>query len=429
MNQPAPAPAEAPLSAAFAALRHRNYRLLWVGQLISTAGSMMQNAAVLWHVSLLAPEHKALALSMVGLCKFVPIVVLSLMSGVIADAHDRRRLLIIANIVWTVLACALALITFTGWASLWMIYVLTALASAVGAFDVPARQSFIPQLVPSADLPSAITLNTVLFQAASVGGPALAGFTIAGFGVAGVYFANALSFLAVVAALFMMRDIPPRASGPRSEVSVKAALEGLRYVWNAPLIRSSMLLDFFATFFSSATALLPIYAQDILQVGEKGYGLLYAAPAIGALLASAVLAPFASRIVRRGAWLLWSVVVYGIATVLFGTSQVFWLTYLCLALTGAADTISMVLRNIIRQLATPDHLRGRMMSVNMIFFMGGPQLGEFEAGLVAQSFGPVASVVSGGLGCLVATGWIAWSNPLLRRYRREPLDRTSGSKT
>jgi len=202
-------------------------------------------------------------------------------------------------------------------------------------------------------------------------------------------------------------------------VSLHAALEGLRFVFRSPLIRSTMLLDFFATFFSSATALLPIFAQDILRVGATGYGWLYAAPAVGAMATSAVMVPLTDKIKRRGPTLLWAVAGYGLATLVFGISRVFWLTFFCLAMTGATDTVSMVIRNIVRQLETPDRLRGRMMGINMVFFMGGPQLGELEAGAVANWLGAPFSVISGGLGCLIATGWVAAATPALRRYRRE----------
>ena len=191
----------------------------------------------------------------------------------------------------------------------------------------------------------------------------------------------------------------------------------------SPLIRSTMLLDFFATFFASATALLPIFAQDVLHVGARGYGWLYAAPALGAVLMSAAMVPMASRIERRGKVLLWAVGGYGLATALFGISTWFWLTFACLAMTGAMDTISMIIRNIVRQLETPDRLRGRMMGVNMVFFQGGPQLGELEAGAVANWLGPAFSVVSGGLGCLIATAWVAKATPALRHYRRSRIRR------
>jgi MFS family permease len=207
---------------------------------------------------------------------------------------------------------------------------------------------------------------------------------------------------------------------PENEISLRAALEGLRFVFASPLIRSTMLLDFFATFFSSATALLPIFAQDVLRVGARGYGWLYAAPAVGAVAMSAVMIPLTNRIERRGPVLLWAVSGYGLATVVFGFSRSFWLTFLCLAMTGATDTISMIIRNIVRQLETPDRLRGRMTGVNMVFFMGGPQLGELEAGLVANCLGAVISVVSGGAGCMIATAWILATTPSLLAYRRDP---------
>jgi MFS family permease len=320
-----------------------------------------------------------------------------------------------------IVALVLAMLTFRGLSTVWPLYALAAVGAAVSAFDLPARQALLPMLVPREHLPNAISLNTIMFQAASVSGPALGGILIAATGVGWAYVANAISFGFVIVALLMMRDIPPREpseAGSRDDVSLHAALEGLRFVFRAPLIRSTMLLDFFATFFSSATALLPIFAQDILHVGAKGYGWLFAADAAGAFLASAALVPLIDRIERRGSVLLWAIVGYGTATVIFGLSKSFWLTFACLAMSGAADTVSMVIRNVIRQLETPDRLRGRMTGVNMVFFMGGPQLGELEAGMVANWFGAPFSVITGGLGCLLATAWVAASTPMIRKYRR-----------
>ncbi len=405
----------------FAALQHRNFRLLWAGQLVSMAGSTMQNAAILWNVSLLVPPgRRGIALGMVGLVRIVPIIGFSLVSGVVADALDRRRLMFVTQAGMAIAAGALAGLAFAGVRALWPVYALAAVSSAFGAFDGPARQSLIPSLVPREHLPNAISLNTIMFQTAAVLGPALGGLVIGGFGVGWAYALNAASFLCVIAALARMRKLPPRPAGSSDGISLHAAREGLRFVFGNPLIRSTMLLDFVATFFASATALLPIFAQDILRVGAQGYGLLSAAPSVGALLTSVALVPLLDRIDRRGRAMLWAVLGYGLATVVFGLSRSFALTFLCLALTGAADTVSMVIRNVIRQLTTPDAMRGRMTSVNMIFFMGGPQLGELEAGLVANAWGALVSVVSGGLGCVIASGWVAWRTPALRAYRREP---------
>jgi MFS family permease len=406
----------------FVALRHRNFRLIWIGLMISFTGSMMQNAALLWHVSLLvSPGRKGLALGLVGLVRVVPIVLFSMISGVVADAWNRRRLMLFTQTAATIVAVGLAAVAFRGLQQVWPIYVLAALGSAVGAFDLPARNSLVPSLVPREHLPNAISLNTIMFQTASVAGPSLGGVLIAATSVGWVYVANAVSFSFVIVALLMMRDVPARSpseGGSRDDVSLHAALEGLRFVFRSPLIRSTMLLDFFATFFSSATALLPIFAQDILRVGAEGYGWLYAAPAVGAVVMSAAMVPLSDRIERRGPTLLWAIAGYGLATVVFGISRSFWLTFGCLALTGATDTVSMVIRNIIRQLETPDRLRGRMTGVNMVFFMGGPQLGELEAGTVANWLGAPFSVISGGIGCLIATAWVAASTPALRRYGR-----------
>jgi MFS family permease len=406
------------------ALQHRNFRLIWMGLLLSFTGSFMQNAAILWHVSLLvAPERKALALGLVGLVRIVPIVAFSLLSGVLADALDRRRLMLATNLAAAGVALALALLTIRGLTAVWPIYALAAIGASVGAFDLPARQALVPTLVPREHLPNAIALNSIMLQLASVAGPSLGGLFIAAGGVASAYVVNGLSFVFVIAALLMMRDVPARVdrSSGRDDMSMQAAVEGLRFVFGSPLIRSTMLLDFLVTFFASATALLPIYAQDILRVGPTGYGWLFAAPSLGALVTSAAMVSLTDRIERRGVVLLWAVVGHGLATIMFGVSTGFWLAFTGLALTGATDTVSMVIRNVVRQLETPDRLRGRMTGVNMVFFTGGPQLGELEAGLVANWRGAPFSVVSGGIGCLVATAWIAAVTPGLRRYRRSEM--------
>lgn len=391
----------------------------------------MQNAALLWHVSLLVPaDRKGLALGIVGLVRVVPIVIFSMLSGVVADASDRRRLMLLTQTGSAIVALGLAWLAFSGSTAVWPVYALAALSSAVGAFDLPARQSLVPSLVPREELPSAISLNTIMQQTSQVLGPALGGIVIASANVGWTYVINAISFVAVIIALLLMRGVSGRPEQQGTEsVSWEAALEGLRFVFRSPLIRSTMLLDFFATFFSSATALLPIFAQDILNVGATGYGWLYAAPAVGAVTMSAAMVLLTSRIQRRGPVLLWAVGLYGLATVTFGLSRSFWITFASLALTGVADTISMVIRNIVRQLETPDRLRGRMIGVNMIFFVGGPQLGELEAGVVANWLGAPFSVISGGLGCMLAVAGIAAATPELRNYRALPITTTRALAT
>lgn len=407
---------------ALAALQHRNFRLLWLGTLISMAGSMMRQTALLWQVSLLVPpDQKALALGGVGLVRFVPVIACSLFAGLAADAFDRRRVMLVTNGALCLLSATLALLTLSGHATLGSVYVLAALTAAFGTFDNPARNSLFPSLVPREALSNAISLNSILFQIAAVTGPLVGGLLIATYGVGVVYACDAASFVVLLGSLWAIRQAPTTGSNTRAKLELRSILDGFRFVFGRPLIRSSMLLDFFATFFASSTTLLPIFAQDVLRVGAHGYGLLSAATAVGAVLTSLAMAALIERIERRGRVLVVAVVIYGLVSAAFGVSPWLWLSFLCLMVAGAADTVSTVLRNVLRQLETPDELRGRMTSVNMMFFMGGPQLGEVEAGLVAQSFGPAAAVVSGGIGCVLAALWIAERTPALRSYRHSSL--------
>jgi MFS family permease len=409
--------------APYLALAHRDYRRLIVSQLLSLTGSQMQVVAINWHVYLLTKSP--LALGFVGLTRVVPIVAFSLWGGVVADRHDRRRVMIATQIAMAVVALALWATTSAGREALWMLYALNALSAAAVAFDGPSRQALIPRLVPHADLPGALSLNLSVFQASLIGGPALAGLLIAHAGegtrgLATIYALNAASFLAVIYALLTMHTsgAPTAATGQTEGWS--ALREGLRFVFTTPLMVWTMGLDFLATFFSGAMSLLPIFADQVLKVGAKGYGILAAAPAVGALAGSLFLSirPLPAK---QGRIFLWSVGAYGASTVVFGFSRNFWLTLLALAGTGLADAISTVIRQTLRQFITPDHLRGRMTSVNMIFFMGGPQLGELEAGFVASLFATAAvgvtfSVVSGGIATVAITAAIAAAAPMIRKY-------------
>jgi len=407
------------------ALAHRDYRRLIVSQLLSLTGSQMQVVAINWHVYLLTKSP--LALGFVGLTRVVPIVVFSLWGGVVADRYDRRRVMVTTQVAMTLVALGLAAFTFAGRETLWLLYLLNALGASAVAFDGPSRQALIPRLVPPEDLPGALSLNLSVFQAGLIGGPALAGILIAHHpgtsptaGLATIYLLNAVSFIAVIFALVTMRTsgAPEPTEG---KVDMRAALtEGLRFVFRTPLMVWTMGLDFLATFFSGATSLLPIFADQVLHVGAKGYGILAASPAVGAL-AGALYLSVRPLPARQGRIFLWAVAAYGAATIVFGLSRSFWLTLGALAGVGLADAISTVIRQTLRQFITPDRLRGRMTSINMIFFMGGPQLGELEAGFVASLFastvvGVTVSVVSGGVATVFITAAIAAAAPVIRRY-------------
>jgi MFS family permease len=411
------------------ALQHRDFRLLWFGRLFSAIGSNMQLIAVNWHIfdllqgqvypiTLLGRtvevDGSALGLGTLGLVRIGPILVFALIGGMLADARDRRRLLILTQSSAALFAALLAAMTLSGRATIFGIYLLTAAGVAATAFDEPARQSLVPNLVPRQHLTNAVSLNTVLFHIASVVGPALAGMLVATLNIGLVYAIDALSFVTVIGALLLMHY---RGHGATRQtgLSWSALREGLSYTYNSRLIWSTMLLDFFATFFSSARTMLPLVASQVLGVGVQGYGWLATAQPVGALLAGTALS-LRHDIVRQGMVLLISIAVYGVATALFGLSTIFFLSYVLFALTGAGDTVSTVIRGTLRQVVTPDHLRGRMTSFNMVFFMGGPQLGELEAGLVAALFGVPLAIFSGGLATVLLTGWVAWKYPGLRTY-------------
>jgi MFS family permease len=400
---------------AFAALRHRDFRLLWLGQIVSVTGSQMQSVAINWHVYLLTKS--AFALGLVGLFRGLPIIFCSLVGGVVADAVDRKKLMMVTQSAMLTSAGLLTLGTWAGLESVWPIYLLSALASTATAFDIPARQSLLPTLVPIEDFPNAVSLGIIVFNVATIAGPAIAGFLLAESGPAVIYALNALSFVAVIVALIAMRTsgAPDLQSERKDALSLDALKEGLRFVWRTPIIVQTMTLDFAATFFASATLLLPIFAQERLHVGARGYGFLAAAPAIGSVLTALIMARI-GNFHKQGRLVVASVAIFGVATAAFGISTVYWLSLLMLAITGASDTVSTVLRQTIRQLVTPNHLRGRMTSINMMFFMGGPQLGELEAGTVAALIGAPLSVVTGGIGSLVCAAIAAVKSRSLMEF-------------
>ena len=382
---------------------------------MSVTGSQMQFVAINWHVYLLTKS--AFALGLVGLFRGVPIIVCSLAGGVVADAFDRKRAMVVTQSVMLLTAALLTAETLAGLKSVWPIYILSALSAAAQAFDTPARQALMPTLVPEEDFPNAVSLGIIVFNIAIILGPAIAGFILAETGPAIIYGFNALSFLAVIGAVIAMRTSgkPDLQRGRREALSFGALKEGLRFVWQTPIIVQTMTLDFAATFFASATLLLPIFAQERLHVGARGYGFLAAAPAIGSVLTALTMARIGS-FRKQGRLVVASVAVFGVATAGFGVSTVYWLSLLMLAITGAADTVSTVLRQTIRQLVTPNQLRGRMTSINMMFFMGGPQLGELEAGSLAALIGAPLSVVVGGLGSLICAAIAAVKSKSLMEF-------------
>ena len=395
-------------------LKHKKFVYLIVGMGISIVGSRMQFTALLWHVNSLSDAP--IALGLVGLVRILPVILFSLIGGVVADTADRKKILFVTQGIQTITALTLGYLTFTDQIVLWHLYLLTAIEGATFSFDLPARQSLTPNSVPKDVLTNAFSISSLVFTTASIVGPLFAGIVLAApsLGQAYTYFINGFSYIAIFIALILLGDVPQLITKGQ-KVELSAIKSGVNFIKKSPLIISTMMLDFVATFFSSATALLPIFATKVLNVGEVGYGTLSAAQSVGSAI-TAVFLTQVEQIRKQGPILLGFVILYGIATILFGLAPTLLLAFLALMLVGASDTVSTVIRNTIRQLQTPDELRGRMVSINQIFFMGGPQLGELEAGVVAQFFGPIFAVVSGGIACIVGVFVIVGIWPQIKNY-------------
>ena len=381
----------------------------------------MQAWAIYWHLRMLSDQP--LAVSGVGLARFIPIILFALIGGLVADTFNRRHVLFITQTTMLGTALALGLLTYFGVTTIWSIYIISAINGIAISFDSPSRQSLITNIVPREDLQSAFGLQSIASNTGAIIGPALSGLVIATLGQEWTYWINAVSFLAVLVALVMMGKVERENAVPvvRQTPSSFKKLDfsgipiGIRFILKQPIILSSMILDFFASFFSSANSLLPFVATDILNVGAIGYGWLSAAQSVGSVAVALYLAQ-KKHLLKQGRLLISGVAVFGVATIVFGLSHNFALTFAALVVVGGGDAISTVLRNTIRQLQTPDELRGRMISINQIFFAGGPRLGEVEAGLVAQAFGTPFAIITGGVGCLLAVTAVALKWPVLRKY-------------
>jgi MFS family permease len=361
-------------------LRNRNYALLFWGQLISATGTQMSVVAVSWQVYLLT--HSAIALGLIGLIQAIPRLLFSLVGGVFADVFDRRKMLMIIEVTMACSSIVLAICTLTHVVNMTIIYLVVLVTASVSAFEFPTRQAIIPALVPREQMAGAVSLATVMMQITFVIGPTLGGLAIAWVGVANTYWVDVVSYAVVLLSLLFM-IVPPIPVERRAQVGISAFTDGIAFLKAHPIILAVLSLDFFATFFGSPRALLPVYASDILHVGPQGLGVLVAAISIGAV----ALAPFTgrlNRVARQGLGVVIAILVWGVCIIVFGfSSGPLWLSAIFLAGAGAADMVSMVLRTLIVQLITPDEYRGRISAVNAMFVIGGPMLGQFESGVVA----------------------------------------------
>lgn len=390
MSQEPPLPAR---TGTFPAFRHRDYRLFWLGDGLSGCGSQFTTVAMAWQIYELTDS--ALHVGLLGLAQAVPQMALLLLGGLLADAVDRRRLMIATQVVQAGVSLLLLAVTVLGIVSPAFLYVAAMLTGVVTALDNPVRQALIPNLVPRAELTNALAVTNAQRRFAQVAGPALAGVALAAAGPALCYGVDAVSWGAMLGALAMIRA-PLRAGGGRQPLSLGALREGCRFVWTHPVILTMMALDFGQNFFGSPTALLPLYARDILHVGPQGLGILYAATAAGSLVTALTLS-VRGQVRRAGLLVISGVTLYGAATVVFAVSPVFWLSVAMLAAAGAGNTMSAIMRQTINQLSTPDELRGRVTSVNSLFTSSGPRLGQFESGVTAAWWGAESAALAGGL--------------------------------
>lgn len=400
-----------------APFRHRQFLTYWLMRAVSTLGFQVQATTIGWQVYEIARdrgqsvEESAFLLGLVGLAQFLPLLILSPLGGQAADRYSRKGIILGYQIAKIATLMALVFVSLRGGeGALTAVFAAAIVSGAVNAFAPAASQALMPMLVPKEDLPQAVALSSLAFSTSSIIGPAIAGLAIAlgestSFGGAVTAYGLAAAFF-LGAVCFCLTLKPPKQDKPENPRALAMILEGLRYVRDNKIVLGAMSLDLVAVLLAGATALLPVYARDILHVGPEGLGWMRAAPAAGAAAVAFWLAAMPIR-TRVGPWMFLSVAVFGLATVGFGLSTVFWLSLALLAVIGAADMVSVYVRSSLIQLATPDAMRGRVASTGFIFISASNELGEFQSGLFARAFGPIGAVVIGGVGAVLTVGlWI-----------------------
>ena len=399
----------------------RDFRLLWVGRVAAVLGIQIQSSALLWQVYEIARrdhpiEEASLYLGLVGLCQFLPLLALTLPAGALADRRDRKHTVTLSVMVEGGCALAFLFMALHGSPPLWGLLAVAAVFGAARAFLAPASQAFLPMVVGRRALPPAIAAQSIAFQTGAIAGPALGG-VIVGFSVPGAYGVALVMFAIGFASLVLIRTSGKPAASPTHVSPVDQVKEGLAYVWNTKIVLGAISLDLIVVLLAGVALLTPIFAADILHVGAVGFGLLRASFGAGALLVALYLSRF-PIVKHAGKWMFVSVAVFGLCTLTFGLSTSVWLSGAVLFLGGAADMISVNIRQTLIQLATPDHMRGRVSSVSMLFIGASNELGEAYSGVAVRFLGPIGAAVYGGIGALTATGLWARLFPDLRKADR-----------
>lgn len=418
-ESPSPTAEPAPDISTRALLRERDFMLFWAARFVSTLGVQIQSVAIGWQVYAIARlthsvGESAFLVSMIGLAQFLPLFLLTLIAGETADRRTRKLIVATTLAIDAVSASVLLGLALTGSHALWPIFAVSVAFGASRAFLSPASSAMGPMLVPRPLLPRAIAWNSLSWQSASIMGPAVGGLLLIHSPATAFGGAMAMYLAAALMALSIRKQTRPETQ-PGSRIEL--IKEGLAYVWNNKIVFGSISLDLFAVILGGATALLPVFAKDVLHIGPAGFGILRASPAIGATVVAIYLA---SNPIRRhaGRIMFAGVAVFGAATVVFGLSKLLWLSVGSLALLGGADMLSVYVRQTLVQIVTPDAMRGRVAAVSGVFISASNELGETESGVVAWLLGPVGAAVFGGVGAMGVTGLWAWLFPELRKADR-----------
>ena len=398
---------------AYAAWRLPAFRRYFAGNMILILGWQMQKVAIGWEIY--ERTHSAMALGYAGLVQFFPQALFMLFAGHVTDTHNRKRVLMASLTCNALAAAGLALNSARG-GSIYVLYGCLFAYGSARAFIMPSRAAFLPGIIPLEIFSTAVSWNSSGFEISSMAGPAIGGLLIGFFqSPTLVYTINAAGQLTFVILLATVAYKHQQA--PRQPLTLSSFSAGFRFVWKAKVVLSAIALDMFGVLLGGATAMMPIYAKDILQVGPRGLGWLMTAPSIGAF-SMALLQAHRGPLRKAGRTLLIAVAGFGTVTIIFGISKTFWLSMAMLYLLGSCDNISVVVRSTLVQVLTPDEMRGRVSALNSLFIGTSNELGAFESGFVANFFGPVVSVVSGGIGTLLIVLGMAWLSPELRRYGR-----------
>ena len=398
-----------------------DFRAFWTSRLAGVLGTSAQSAAIAWQVYEIARRtqgvaESALYVGLIGLAQFITLFAFTLPAGIVADRHDRKKIVGVVLFAQLLLSLAFFAYSFIPHPPFWGLFALSAVLGACRAFSAPASSAIGPMLVPKHILPKAIAVNSMAFQTGLIVGPALGGVLV-GFSPRFAY--GFCAGLCLIAALLILTIRTPTAPDAPSGSKMTMLKEGMAYIWSNKVILGAISLDLFAVLLGGAVALMPIYVRDILHAGPEMFGLLRASPAIGAIITSFILSWSPIRR-HAGPWMFGGVAVFGISTIVFGLSEIIWVSIAAMIVLGAADMISVYVRGTLVQIVTPNHMRGRVASVSYLFIGASNELGEFETGVMARLMGPVNAALFGGIGSLIVTG--SWIKLFPALYKADKLE-------